>query len=213
MGSHPSPELEQRLARLGAVSANGGGRADAAPSTDDLDWFLYESFPECAVPAETFVGLVPLYERALRTGASFDFELLFVRVVELAHRIGKDGVLRVAWAARDRLLDGRFEPQEGIAALRFALRALPEDDPFLDEVLQRESLAAFREEWALDFMLDERGPAEYFALSYLRDDDPETAEVLACFPVPASRAAKLAAFLDAAERRTPPDQSNTSRSR
>jgi hypothetical protein len=213
MSGGPSPELEQRLARLGRVSANGGGRADAAPTADDLNWFLYESFPECAVPAETFVELVPLYERAMRAGANFDFELLFVRVVELADRIGKDGVLRVARAARDRLLEGRFEPHDGIAALRFALRALPEDDPFLDEVLQRESLAGFREEWARDFSLDERGTREYLALSYLRDDDPETAGVLARFPVPPSRAAKLAAFLDAAERRARPDQSNTSRSR
>jgi hypothetical protein len=212
MDSHPSPELELRSARLCAVSAN-GGRADAAPSTDDLNWFLYESFPECAVPAETFAQLVPLYERALRAGADFDFELFFVRVVELADRIGTDGVLRVARAARDRLLDGRFEPHDGIAALRFALRALPEDDAFLDELLRRESLAAFREEWARDFVLDERGPREYFALSYLRDDDPQTAAVLARFPVPASRAAKLAAFLDAAERRARSDQSNTSRSR
>jgi hypothetical protein len=212
MSGGPRPELEQRLARLGALSSNGGGAA-SSPSTDDLNWFLYESFPECAVPPETFAGLVPLFERALRAGASFDFELLFVRVIELAERIGRDGVLRVARAARDRLLEGNFEAHEGIAALRFAVRALPEDDAFLDELLRRSSLAGFREEWARDFALDERGPGEYFALSYLRDEDPETAGVLARFPVPVARAAKLAAFLEDAERRARPDQSNTSRSR
>jgi hypothetical protein len=211
--SKASPELQQRLLRLGLPSPNGGGRPDAAPSSDDLDWFLYESFPECAVPAETFVQLVPVYERALRAGATFDFELLFVRVVELAERIGTDGVQRIARAARDRLLEGGFEPLDGIAALRFALRALPEADPFLDELLQRPALESFRLQWTQDFVLDERGPREYFALSYLRDDDPETAGVLARFPVPASRVAKLESFLEEAATRARLDQSKTSRSR
>jgi hypothetical protein len=201
MSVEPSSELARRLLRLGTPW---GGRPDALPTADDLDWFLYESFPECAVPAETFAQLVPVYERALRAGATFDFELLFVRAVELVGLIGGDGLLRLARAARDRLLDGGFEPHDGIAALRFTVRVLPEDDAFLDEVLGRSSLASFRREWTQDFALDARGPREYFALSYLRDDDPETAGVLARFLIPASRAAKLEAFLG---------QSKTSRSR
>lgn len=192
MSAETDPELRDRLARVRTPSSNGDGHG--APATEDLDWFLFQSFPECAVPPETFVELIPVYEHALRAGARFDHELLFVRMLELHEHVGEKSVHAIARAAVDRVLAGGFEPAEAIAALRFAIRALPAEDPFLDEVLAREELARFRFRWTLDFVLDERGPHEYLALSYLRDDDPETAPLMARFAVPAGRMEKLAAF-------------------
>lgn len=192
MTTDAESELRDRLERVRAPASNGHGHD--APATEDLDWFLFESFPECAVPPETFVELVPVYEHALRAGARFDHELLFVRALELHDRIGEARVRSIARTAVDRVLEGGFEPAEAIAALRFAVRALPPEDPFLDEVLQRDDLAAFRFRWTLDFVLDERGSREYLALSYLRDDDPATAPLMARFAVPPARMEKLAAF-------------------
>jgi hypothetical protein len=201
MSEEPSAELRERLARVSVPSSNGG--AGTVPAPDDLDWFLYESFPECQVPLATWLELLPVYGRALRAGAAFDFELLFVRVLEHADRVGQAAIGALARAARDRLLGGGFEPPDGIIALRFLLRALPAEDGFLDDVLTRDAHAAFRFLWTLDFVLDERGATEYFALSYLRDEDPDTAVILARFPVPESRRAALESFLapDACRRR------------
>lgn len=192
MSAETEPELRDRLDRVRASSSNGAG--GGAPSTEDLDWFLFQSFPECAVPADTFAELVPVYERALRAGAYFDHELLFVRLLELHRTVGEGAVRSVARAAVERTLAGGFEPAEAIAALRFAMRALPEEDPFLDEILTRPDQEAFRFRWTVDFVLDERGEREYLAVSYLRDDDPATAALMARFAVPAARREKLAAF-------------------
>lgn len=192
MSAETESELRQRLERVRAPSSNGAG--GGAPPTEDLDWFLFQSFPECAVPADTFVALVPVYERALRAGARFDHELLFVRMLELHERVGEAAVRSMARAAVERVLSGGFEPAEAIAALRFAVRALPAEDPFLDEVLERADQETFRFRWTLDFVLDERGEREYLALSYLRDDDPTTAPLMAKFAVPAAQREKLAAF-------------------
>ena len=191
MNARAGSELQERLQRVRPPSSNGAG---AVPATDDLDWFLFQSFPDCAVPAETFAELVPVYERALRAGAYFDHELLFVRLIELHELVGEAGVRAVARAAVERTLSGGFEPAEGIAALRFAMRTLPETDQFLDDVLSRPALEAFRFRWTVDFVLDERGESEYLAVSYLRDDDPATAPLMKNFAVPAARREKLAAF-------------------
>jgi hypothetical protein len=192
MSTETEPELRERLERVRAPSSNGAG--GGAPATEDLDWFLFQSFPECAVPPGTFAELVPVYERALRGGARFDHELLFVRLLELHELVGEAAVRSIARAAVERVIAGGFEPAEAIAALRFALRALPPEDPFLDDVLGRPGLEGFRFRWTLDFVLDERGEREYLALSYLRDDDPATAPLMARFAVPAARREKLAAF-------------------
>jgi hypothetical protein len=191
-----SPELQERLARLGGPSSNGGGGAEArVPDADDLDWFLFHSFPECEVAPDTFAGIVPVYERALRAGAAFDHELLFVRALELSDRIGPEHLERLARAAVERVRHRGFDPADAIAALRFALRTLPPEDSFLDDLLESADLASFRFHWTVDFVLDSRDLDEYLALSYLRDDDPATADLLRRFPVPEGRLRRLAAFL------------------
>jgi len=199
MSTGTPDELRERLARIHRPSANGDeGAADtAAPASDDLDWFLFRSFPECEVSPALFAELVPVYEKALRAGARFDHELLYVRTLELVDQVGIEAVRRIARAALERTLAGGFDPADAVAALRFALRTLPADEPFLDDVLGRPSLAGLRFQWTLDFVLDERDVAEYLALSYLRDDDPDTAGLLARFPVPPARLDRLARFFEA----------------
>lgn len=191
MSAPTANELSRRLARMRSPSSNG----DGAPATEDLDWFLFQSFPECAVPPAKFAELVPVYARALRTGARFDYELLFVRVLELHDLVGSEGIRSVAHAAVARAFGGGFDPADAVAALRFALRALPADDGFLDDMLSRADLASLRFQWTLDFVLDEREPADYLTLSYLRDDDPATASLLEAFPIAPGRARTVAAFL------------------
>jgi hypothetical protein len=192
MNTHDDSELRSRLSRVRLSMSNGS--SGSSPATEDLDWFLFQSFPECAVPAETFAELVPVYESALRSGAYFDHELLFVRLLELHELVGEGALHDTARAAVERVLAGGFEPAEAIAAMRFAMRAAPADDPFLDEILSRPELEAFRFRWTVDFVLDERGEREYLAVSYLRDDDPATAALMERFAVPPARREKLAAF-------------------
>jgi hypothetical protein len=204
MSIESTPEVRERLARLHGPSSNGDDAAKAkAPSTDDLDWFLFHSFPDCEVAPDTFAEIVPVYERALRTGAEFDYELLFVRMLELSGSLGRETVRGIARAAVERVLADGFDPADSVAALRFALRTLPEDDRFVGEVLERDGLVAFRFHWTVDFVLDERDLAEYLSLSYLRDEDPATADLLREFPVPEFRLERLRAFFepDACRRR------------
>jgi hypothetical protein len=180
-------ELEARLARLTAPGSNGG--PPALPSADDLDWFLFHSFPGCEVPAERFGSLLPVYERALREGASFDLELLFVRVLEVGDVIPAEARRALARAAVDRALAGGFDSSDAMAALRFAVRALPDEPAFLDRLARDPALEKLRWQLAVDFALDDRALEDYLAISYLRDGDPDIAPRLERFPVsPAARA-------------------------
>lgn len=199
MTDGPPDELRQRLDRIHDASPDGdeGTESAAAPTADDLDWFLFRSFPECEVSPAVFAELVPVYEKALRAGARFDHELLYVRVLELVDHVGIEGVCRIARAALERALSGGFDPADAVAALRFAIRTLPAEDPFLGDVLTRPSLAGLRFHWTLDYVLDDRDVNEYVALSYLRDDDPDTAALLAKFPVPPGRLEHLSSFFEA----------------
>ncbi|MFN8177891.1 MAG: hypothetical protein U0167_08185 [bacterium] len=192
----PVEEIEERLARLRGASGNGA--ASVAPEADDLDWFLFHSFPGCDVEPAQLAALLPVYERALATSAAFDFELLFVRVLELRDAIAPDAREGIARAAARRVLAGGFDPADAIAAIRFAARALADVDAFLDRLLADEACASLRFQLSVDFVLDERELADYLALSYLREGDPDASPLLAAFPVAKGAEARLARFFDQA---------------
>jgi hypothetical protein len=180
-------EYEDRLSRVTAPASNGGSAS--LPAADDLDWFLFHSFPGCDVPAERFAELLPVYERALRAGAAFDVELLFVRVLESGEAVPPAARESLARAAAERVLARGFDSSDTMSAIRFVIRALPGETALLERVAEEPGLAGLRWQLALDFALDERSLGDYLAVSYLRDGDPDVAPRLERFPVsPAGRA-------------------------
>jgi hypothetical protein len=154
-----SSELSERLARLRAP--------DASPSGEDLDWFLFRSFPDCEVSATCFRELLPVYATALERGARFDFELLFVRAIELRDASCDETCVAIARAAAQRVLDAQLDPADAISALRYGSRVLPDPEAFWIDWTARGELARMRFEITLDFALDERGLDDYWTLAYL----------------------------------------------
>ena len=128
-------ETQARLARLAPAEAN------ALPEVDDLDWVLFHSFPDCEVAPADFAATLPHFERALRAGVGFDYELLFVRTLEVGETIGAGPREDLARAAIDCTLANAFEPAEAMAAIRFVARVLPENDAFFAKLFAEESLA------------------------------------------------------------------------
>lgn len=189
MAAERIDEVEERIARLGAP----GNGASASYDADDLDWFLFHSFPGSEVGPDRLASLLPLYERAIAAGATFDVELLFVRTLELGDAVPAASRTSLARAAVRRALDGGFDSADAIAAIRFGLRTLP-DAGFLDRLVEDPALEGLRFQLTVDFTLDERDLADYLALSYLRDEDPDAGPLLAGFPVPAPARERLAAF-------------------
>jgi hypothetical protein len=186
-------EVDERVARLRSSRGNG---ASATPSTDDLDWVLFHSFPGSEVEPARLIELIPLYADSLSRGAVFDFELLFVRVLELGASIPDETRIGLARAAAGRALAGRFDPADAIAAVRFVIRALPNSEDFLEQMATGADAARLRFDLTVDFLLDERDLGDYLALSYLREGDPDAEPVLARFPVPESARTRLAAFFE-----------------
>lgn len=184
-------ETQARLARLAPAETS------ELPETDDLDWVLFHSFPDCEVAPADFAASLPHFERALRAGVSFDYELLFVRTLEVGSAIAPTPREDLARAAIDRTLAGAFEPAEAMAAIRFVARVLPESDAFFARLFAEESLAELRWQISADFALDERELDDYLAVSYLRDADPDAGPRLESFPVGAEAKAQLERFLAA----------------
>jgi hypothetical protein len=186
-------EIEERAARLRAASGN--GQSPAHPDPDDLDWFLFHSFPGSDVEPARLVALLPHYERALARGASFDFELLYVRALEVGARASDDLRAAIARAAAERVLAGAFDAADAIAAIRFAIRVLP-DDELVTRVVSDANQAKLRFDLTLDFLLDERELDDYLAISYLREGDPDADPVLARFPAREDAKRRLAALFE-----------------
>lgn len=200
MTPEPLDEIAERVARLRGASSNGA--SSSAPSADDLDWFLFHSFPGCLVEPTRFASLLPVYERALASGTTFDFELLFVRLLELRDAVPAEVRSSVARAALRRAIEQGFDPADAIAAIRFAIRVLTDADAFLERLLADEACAPLRFQLTVDFVLDERELDDYLALSYLREGDPDAAPVLEDFPLmPRARSRLAALFEESACRR------------
>jgi len=197
MGPAPVEEIEQRLARLKGEARNGS--ASPSPDPDDLDWFLFHSFPGTDVEPAQFAALVPVYERALATGATFDVELLFVRSLELGDAIPSEARMGLARAAARRVIERGFDAGDAIAAIRFAARVLPDADGFLDLLLDDHDCAQLRFQLGVDFILDERELGDYLALSYLREGDPDAASLLEQFPLSKRAQERLARLFDEQE--------------
>jgi hypothetical protein len=194
MTKEPLEEIAERLARLRGASGNGA--TSSAPHADDLDWFLFHSFPGCDVEPTRFASLLPLYERALAAGTTFDFELLFVRLLELRDAVPAEARCSVARSALRRAIEEGFDPADAIAAIRFAIRVLPDADAFLDRLLTDEACARLRFHLTVDFVLDERELDDYLALSYLREGDPDAASVLEAFPLMPGAQRRLATLFE-----------------
>lgn len=195
MTTKPVEEIEERLARLRGASGNGA--TTASPDADDLDWLLFQSFPGCAVEPARFVTLLPAYQQAIASGVMFDFELLFVRLLELGDAVAADTRRQVARAALQRLLEEGFDPADAIAAIRFAIRVLPDVEQFLARLGGDEACARLRFQLTVDFVLDERELDDYLALSYLREGDPDAASVLEGFPLAPGVKDRLSALFEA----------------
>ncbi|HMB68437.1 MAG TPA: hypothetical protein VKU85_03975 [bacterium] len=185
-------ETRERVERLLAPPGNGHG----APGGDDLDWILFRSFPRGAVDADTFARLVPTCVHALDSGAVFDHELLFVRLIEMADACADGDLAEAARAAARRLLTGGFDPDETPAVVRFVVRALPDADDTLETLLRDPGHERLRFFLTADFLLDERDLPDYLALSYLRDSDPDAPAALTRHPVPDRLRERLARFLE-----------------
>ena len=190
-------EVEERVARL---TASGNGASSRALDPDDLDWVLFHSFPGSEVAPGRLASLLPVYERALGAGAVFDYELLYVRLLEAGDAVAADARASIAKVAAERALGGGFDAADSIAAIRFVLRVLPGSD-FLDRLLGDPSCERLRFHLVLDFTLDERELDDYLAVSYLREGDPDADPVLARFPVPAAARERLVVFLAEDKRR------------
>jgi hypothetical protein len=186
--------MDEIAERTGRLTASGNGASSGAFAADDLDWFLFHSFPGSEVDPARLGALLPVYERALAAGAAFDVELLYVRALELGDAVPAETRVSIARAAVRRALAGGFDAADAIASLRFALRVLPADE-FLDRLLADASCERLRFHLTADFVLDERGLDDYLALSYLREGDPDADPVLARFPVPPRARERLAEFL------------------
>lgn len=184
-------EIEERIARLGA---SGNGRSPA-PDGEDLDWLLFHTFPGSDLEPARLASLLPRFTRALEDGIAFDFELLYVRALELDTVIPDAERAALARAALRRALAGGFDPADAVAALRFALRVIPPDE-FLTAFLADPAQERFRFHLTVDFTLDERSLEDYLALSYLRDGDRDADRVLARYPVPRAATDALAAFFE-----------------
>ncbi len=184
-------EIEERIARLGA---SGNGQSPA-PDGEDLDWLLFHTFPGSDLDPGQLAALLPRFTRALENGVAFDFELLYVRALELDAVIPDAQRGALAHAAVRRALAGGFDPADAIATLRFALRVIPPEG-LLPAFLQDAAQERFRFHLTLDFTLDERSLEDYLALSYLRDGDRDADRILARYPIPASAVAALGAFLE-----------------
>jgi hypothetical protein len=174
------------------VPANAPSRA-----RDELNSALYESFPGGAVSATELEKQFPHFLTALRERIPFDHELLFVRILELSgRRAGIVGEALVREIAK-RALEGGFSPGDTLAAMRLLARVLPAEDGFFERLFSIEALEQLRFEMTLDFAMDQRALAEYLALSYLRDGDPEAHDVLRGFPIPEPVRVRLEFFFDA----------------
>ncbi len=185
-------ETDERIARLRAFRHNGA----TTPSADDLDWVLFHSFPGSEVEPARLVELIPIYADAVERGGGFDFELLFVRVLELGDSISADTRTALARTAARRTLGGDFDPADAIAAVRFVIRALPRWEELVDPLITDPRAGRLRFDLTVDFVLDERDLDDYLALSYLREGDPDAAPVLARYPVPKDAKARLADFFE-----------------
>lgn len=181
-----SPQLDP-LSRVLAHARN--GRKD--PDGDDLDWVLFRSFPDGDVSWERFAEAVPVFQRALDTETTFDHELLFVRLIEAGDAVSADARRDIARSVADRVLANGFEPDDAISVLRFALRVLPDADKFISDLTSDTSLDRLRFLLTVDFVLDERELDDYLSLSYLRDADPDSAPLLAGFPIHAGALEQL----------------------
>jgi hypothetical protein len=95
-----------------------------------------------------------------------------------------------------RLLDDGFDPADAIAAIRFAIRVLPDAETFVQRIAEDEACARLRFLLSVDFELDERELDDYLALSYLRDGDPDAAPVLGGFPLASGVLPRLAALFE-----------------
>jgi hypothetical protein len=131
-----------------------------------------------------FAELLPIYQAALQSGLVFDYELLYVRLLEFGDRLDRDALDAIARSAVERMVDGGFDAADSVAALRFAIRVLPADEPFLDSLMQSSEQEALCFQLTVDFVLDARELDEYLAVSYLRDGDPEADAVLRRHPIP-----------------------------
>lgn len=187
----PEGEIEERIARLGK---SGNGQSPA-PDSEDLDWLLFHTFPGSDMAPARLAELLPRFTRALEGGVAFDFELLYVRALELDAVIPDAARAALARAAVRRALAGGFDPADAIAAVRFALRVIPAGE-FLPAFLEDPAQERFRFHLTADFTLDERSLRDYLALSYLRDGDRDADRILTRYPVPTAAAAALAVFLE-----------------
>lgn len=141
--------------------------SDAVPSGEDLDWFLFRSFPNCEVSPSCFRELLPAYVPAIERGVRFDFELLYVRAIELRDDSCRAACVAIAHAVAKRTLDAGFDAADTIAALRYCSRSLPDPGTFWNEWTKRPALARRRFEVTLDFVLDERELDDFWTLGYL----------------------------------------------
>lgn len=182
-------EVEEHVARL-----LGSGNGQAPADGEELDWLLFHSFPGSDLDPARLAALLPRYEAALDAGVDFDFELLFIRALELDRAIGDEARRSLARTAMRRVRADAFDPSDAVTALRFALRVLPPDE-FLAPLLEDPALERLRFHLTVDFTLDERSLDDYLALSYLRDGDRDADRVLARYPVPAVAHARLAESL------------------
>jgi len=163
---------------------------------DELNAALYESFPGGSVSPADLESRFPTFLKALRDRVPFDHELLFVRILELSgRRAGITGEELVREIAR-RALEGGFSAGDTLAAMRLLARVLPAEDEFFEKLFAIEALEPLRFEMTLDYFTDQRDLVEYLALSYLREGDPETQDVLGGFPISEPVRARIESFFD-----------------
>jgi hypothetical protein len=163
---------------------------------DELNAALYASFPGGSLAAADLEKYFPAFLKALRDRVSFDHELLFVRILELSGRrggmVGEELVREIA----HRALEGGFTAEDTLAAMRLLARVLPAEDEFFERLFTIEALESLRFEMTLDYVTDQRDLGEYLALSYLREGDPETRDVLGGFPISEPVRARIESFFD-----------------
>jgi hypothetical protein len=183
-------DVEQHIARLRGPASDG---ESADPG--DLDWVLFRSFPGCEIGPETLAECAPAYVAAVRNHVVFDRELLFVRLLEAGDALPPAFRREVADAAAHRLLAGDYDPDDAIPVFRYVIRAAPDPDAVVVSVVTDPDLDALRFALTVDFALDERDLDDYFAVSYLRDGDPDSGPRLRAFPVPPGVRRELSLWL------------------